>query len=61
MHRHYAFFLTALLCVATSTWSAELVAPASNGISLPSDYQDWRIIAVLHQLEDGDTPFNRRI
>jgi len=54
MHCHYAFFLTALLCVTTSTWSAELVAPAPNGISLPSDYQDWRIITVLHRTDNDN-------
>ncbi len=49
--------LPATLLAATLVGSAlaeESVAPAPNGITLPLDYKDWRVISVL-QRTDNDT------
>jgi hypothetical protein len=46
---------TALLLVAgASTIQADVVQPAPNGIDLPQDYRDWRVIASSHR-EDNNT------
>ena len=44
------------LCLAVS-WalpaSAQDVAPAPNGIQMPENYKDWRVIAVSHRTDNN--------
>ncbi|HYQ72452.1 MAG TPA: cytochrome P460 family protein [Gammaproteobacteria bacterium] len=43
-----------LLLAGASTVLADAVTPAPNGINLPQDYKDWRVIASSHR-EDNNT------
>jgi len=43
-----------LLSVSSAMYAAETVPPTPNGISLPSDYKDWRVISSSHR-EDNKT------
>ena len=45
-------FLLALL-VTTTTLAETVVAPAPNGLTLPPDYQDWRVITVLQRADNN--------
>lgn len=45
---------TVLLAVLVpSVWSASSVAPAPNGITLPENYKDWRLIASSHRSDNN--------
>lgn len=40
--------------LATQTWAEPAtVAPTPNGITLPGDYRDWRLIGVSQRTENG--------
>ena len=43
------FFIATLLF--TATLSAEPVAPALNGMTLPPDYKDWSVISMLYRTD----------
>ena len=43
-----------LLLAGATTVLADSVPPAPNGINLPQDYKDWRVIASSHR-EDNNT------
>jgi hypothetical protein len=43
----------ALLLAGTFTIHANDVPPAPNGINLPQDYRDWRVIASSHRLDNN--------
>ncbi len=47
-------YIVAALLVTQSVLAADSVAPAPNGIVLPTDYKDWRVISVLRRT-DNDT------
>jgi len=49
-----AMLLVTLLPVLVPAARAAEVAPAPNGITLPADYRDWRVIAVSHR-DDNKT------
>lgn len=44
--------LTAQAAESPETTTAPAVAPAPNGLTLPSGYQDWRLIAVSHRTDN---------
>lgn len=44
------FTLTGVSCAA---FSADAVAPAPNGITIPQGYKDWRTIAVSHRTDNN--------
>lgn len=49
-----ATFATTLLLFAGLTSAlAEAVQPAPNGLSLPGNYRDWRVIASSHRLDNN--------
>jgi len=54
MKKMIAFALCCLLGVIGIVWAGGNVQPAPNGIQLPSDYKDWRIISSSHR-EDNKT------
>ncbi|CAK0738663.1 Cytochrome P460 [Gammaproteobacteria bacterium] len=54
MSYRYATTLAVLLLVTVTTSFSESVAPSHNGISLPVDYRDWRIITVLHRTDNNN-------
>ena len=43
----------ALLLAGTFTVLADDVPPAPNGINLPQDYRDWRVIASSHRVDNN--------
>ncbi len=47
------FVIGALMGVSCSALSADAVAPAPNGITIPSGYKDWRTIAVSHRTDNN--------
>ncbi|CAK0780719.1 Cytochrome P460 [Gammaproteobacteria bacterium] len=53
MNHLHTVALATLLFAATFPLAAEPVAPAPNGISLPSDYKDWRFITVLNRTDNN--------
>jgi hypothetical protein len=49
-----AILATATIILAsTSAVLADTVPPAPNGIDLPQDYRDWRVIASSHRLDNN--------
>jgi hypothetical protein len=44
---------TALLLAGTIPVPAEDVPPAPNGINLPQDYRNWRVIASSHRVDNN--------
>ena len=42
-----------LIGVSCSAVSADAVAPAPNGITIPPGYKDWRTIAVSHRTDNN--------
>jgi len=43
----------ALMGVSCAAVSADAVAPAPNGITIPPGYKDWRTIAVSHRTDNN--------
>lgn len=50
MHKTFVFLALALMA---GTSLADPVAPAPNGLTLPADYRDWRVIGVSQRTETG--------
>lgn len=46
-------FLLANLLLATSTLAGPPVNPAPNGIELPANYKDWKLISVSHRTDNN--------
>jgi hypothetical protein len=44
---------TSLLLAIASAVLADIAPPAPNGINLPEDYRDWRVIASSHRLDNN--------
>ncbi|HEX6268551.1 MAG TPA: cytochrome P460 family protein [Burkholderiales bacterium] len=54
MNRRFLFRCAALACaLAAGPAAAQTVAPAPNGITLPPDARDWRVIAVSHRSDNN--------
>ncbi len=55
-HLKFALMLTVAVSSSVVLWVAHAEdtkpAPAPNGITLPSGYQDWRLIAVSHRTDN---------
>jgi hypothetical protein len=51
MNREIAGFFI-LLAVATPGFAADTVPAAPNGITLPDNYRDWRVIASSHRVDN---------
>ena len=47
------FVVSALMGASCAAVSADAVAPAPNGITIPSGYKDWRTIAVSHRTDNN--------
>lgn len=46
-------FTILLAALVPSVWSASPVAPAPNGITIPENYKDWRLIAPSHRSDNN--------
>jgi hypothetical protein len=44
---------TASLLLAGATVMAEAIPPTPNGIALPQDYRDWKVIASSHRVDNN--------
>ena len=54
MKRFNDLFIVCILALSPAMLSAaEGVAPAPNGIKLPKDYKDWRVIASSHRTDNN--------
>jgi hypothetical protein len=45
--------ISTLMGVSSAAISADAVAPAPNGISIPLGYKDWRTIAISHRTDNN--------
>jgi len=47
----HALFLSAVLCSSLAI-AGESIQPAPNGIKIPENYKDWRVISVSHRVDN---------
>lgn len=52
-HFTYRILTLVLVVLVPSVWSDTKVPPAPNGITLPGDYKDWRLIGVSHRSDNN--------